>query len=312
MIINKGNVVINGKNFEIGGLVVPTSDSEYAGLIGVIEEIRSGQDKETENLSDDIIVNFFQPESEKVIKKLEENFSNLYRQEKKLNDIILDYVVFSADEINPYKIDAEGVLNLDIAQEVIKSYMSNFKIEKDKVIFKNTVYFSKSKGIYLLESRLFHVNGEMLDAGVYILDCNLNAVEKYIDDVWEYTDDWEEIENKYFKRLKELLKDDYFDDFQKTVISFILNEFSDLETLKNNIIDKDYNETRDKGINLDSILNLETFDKYKFEILQIYDSNLNENREYVEEHISNINPYSLTYFAIQEVAYNLLCEIKFI
>ena len=64
--------------FKPGQRVRTTDASDYAGLDGVILEIHTGEDKETDNLTPDIHCCFDFPESEADIRKLEERFSSLY------------------------------------------------------------------------------------------------------------------------------------------------------------------------------------------------------------------------------------------
>lgn len=100
MIVTKGIVEIEGKKLEIGGTIKANENSYYEGLIGFIEEIRTDKDKETENETDDIIVSFQMPENQELIAKLEKQFTALYGLEKKMNELCIDYVVCSYDEID--------------------------------------------------------------------------------------------------------------------------------------------------------------------------------------------------------------------
>lgn len=68
--------------FKPGQRVRTTDASDYAGLEGVILEIHTGEDKETDNLTPDIHCCFDFPESEADIRKLEERFSSLYNMPK--------------------------------------------------------------------------------------------------------------------------------------------------------------------------------------------------------------------------------------
>lgn len=85
--------------FKPGQRVRTTDASDYAGLDGVILEIHTGEDKETDNLTPDIHCCFDFPESEADIRKLEERFSSLYNMPKKLDDLALDEVIMSPDEL---------------------------------------------------------------------------------------------------------------------------------------------------------------------------------------------------------------------
>lgn len=95
MILNE-----NGKSFEydgitytIGDAVIGTNVSEYEGLVGVITEIRDGNDKETENETPDIYCSFEAPLLPEDVKALEETFSDLYDEPKTMEDICLDMVI---------------------------------------------------------------------------------------------------------------------------------------------------------------------------------------------------------------------------
>ena len=85
--------------FKPGQRVRTTDASDYAGLDGVILEIHTGEDKETDNLTPDIHCCFDFPESEADLRKLEERFSSLYNMPKKLDDLALDEVIMSPDEL---------------------------------------------------------------------------------------------------------------------------------------------------------------------------------------------------------------------
>ena len=89
----------NDTTFKIGQRVQTTSNSDYAGLSGVILEIHTGEDKETDNLTPDIHCSFDFPESEAEIQKLEERFSSLYNMPKKLDELALDEVIMSPNEL---------------------------------------------------------------------------------------------------------------------------------------------------------------------------------------------------------------------
>lgn len=56
MLINQpgAEFLYNGITYRIGGKIVGSDQSEYAGLIGSILEIRDGDDKETENDTPDM------------------------------------------------------------------------------------------------------------------------------------------------------------------------------------------------------------------------------------------------------------------
>ena len=103
MILNKfGDVFEYGEvKFEIGKPIVGTKGTEYEGLFGYISQIRTGNDKDTDNETPDIYCCFNLPVLEKDIKELEEVFSELYGEKKTVDDIALDLVIMAPDMIKP-------------------------------------------------------------------------------------------------------------------------------------------------------------------------------------------------------------------
>lgn len=101
MIINKRNQVFiyNGVEYKIGQNIIARSESDYAGLFGTITEIRDGKDKETENVTPDIYCAFDKPILPCKISETEKRFSKLYGGAKKIDDIPLDCVILSPEEI---------------------------------------------------------------------------------------------------------------------------------------------------------------------------------------------------------------------
>lgn len=96
--VNCGNGV--KKTFFIGEKI-SSYDLDFTGLKldGNIIEIITGEDKETDNIGDDIAVCFDLPEDDESIKKIEKHFSKLYQEPKSIDDIALDYVLESGDDI---------------------------------------------------------------------------------------------------------------------------------------------------------------------------------------------------------------------
>lgn len=88
-----------GVTYRVGAEVVGIAESDYRGLNGFILEIRTGDDRETENDTPDIHCYFDPPCLPSDIEEVEKHFSALYQTEKKLDDIPLDYVIMAPDEI---------------------------------------------------------------------------------------------------------------------------------------------------------------------------------------------------------------------
>ena len=73
MILNRTGAEFEyeGVTYTIGGAIVGTAESEYAGLYGRINAIHDGEDKETENETPDIYCEFDPPVMPHEVKTLE-------------------------------------------------------------------------------------------------------------------------------------------------------------------------------------------------------------------------------------------------
>lgn len=91
--------IYEGVTYRVGAEVVGTAASDYRGLNGFILEIRTDEDRETENETPDIHCYFDPPCLPSDIEDVEKRFSALYGTEKKLDDITLDYVIMAPEEI---------------------------------------------------------------------------------------------------------------------------------------------------------------------------------------------------------------------
>lgn len=92
------SITAAGRKLTVGDRIIAT-DSDYAGLKGWITEIRTGADKLTENVTDDVYCHFEESESAQEIKLLEEHFSDLYGEKKTLDDLCLDMVIMAPEEL---------------------------------------------------------------------------------------------------------------------------------------------------------------------------------------------------------------------
>ena len=101
MLINKpgAEFLYNGITYRVGDVIIGSDQSEYAGLIGSIFEIRDGSDKETENDTPDIYCSFEPPVLPADIAKVEEVFSDLYDEKKEVDDICFDMVIMAPEMI---------------------------------------------------------------------------------------------------------------------------------------------------------------------------------------------------------------------
>jgi len=105
-----------GTVYTVGERIVGTPESEYEGLSGFITEIRDGEDKETENDTPDLYCRFEPPVLPCDIRCLEERFSRLYLEPKKLDDIILDLVIMAPEMVKPLKHTQKTGKNLTSTQ----------------------------------------------------------------------------------------------------------------------------------------------------------------------------------------------------
>ncbi len=103
MIINKKGekFYFEGVEYVIGGDVIGTEESAYSGLLGNIYEIRTYEDKETDNETPDLYCRFEAPITNYDIAKLEKTFSKLCGENKSLEEICIDSVIMSPQMVQP-------------------------------------------------------------------------------------------------------------------------------------------------------------------------------------------------------------------
>lgn len=101
MIINSigAQFTYEGVTYTIGDKIFSNDTSDFRGLFGYIKEIRTGDDRETDNDTPDFHCYFYLPFEPEAIAKLESRFSALYRSPKKVEDIALDEVIMAPDMI---------------------------------------------------------------------------------------------------------------------------------------------------------------------------------------------------------------------
>ena len=86
--------------YSIGDWIQCIEGSDYAGLNGVITEIRDGEDRETDNAAPDIYCRLQIPKDAELVQKLEARFSGLYGKTVKIAKVPLDRVILSPDELS--------------------------------------------------------------------------------------------------------------------------------------------------------------------------------------------------------------------
>ena len=114
MILNRNGATFtyDGITYRIGDRVIATGESAYEGLFGTILEIRTGNDKSTDNDTPDFHCEFIPPAIPAEVVTLESRFSALYRQKKVLDDITLDEVIMAPEMIRV--INPNGVHSITV------------------------------------------------------------------------------------------------------------------------------------------------------------------------------------------------------
>ena len=133
----------DGKVFVIGEPIYVADESDYKGLFGIVIEIRDGEDKETDNDTVDIYCALDKPILPFEKEELEKRFSELYQEKKRIEDIVLDYVILSPDMLMPIKLGNENSekIELYIVQEeycddefgVNNYYFTDYILAKQKL-----------------------------------------------------------------------------------------------------------------------------------------------------------------------------------
>lgn len=143
----KAEFLYEGETYRIGATVIANEKSSYAGLVGEICEIRTGEDKETENETPEIVCCFNIPKLPSDVDNLMEIFMCDFTEEKK-EDSPLDSVIMSPETLicpdndkNKEKIyvlteewanDGDGGSNTEVFTDALtaKAFL-NFKLSNE-------------------------------------------------------------------------------------------------------------------------------------------------------------------------------------
>lgn len=83
--------------------------------------------------------------------------------------------------------DFEEAIEKTISSDKENSISIIVNVDGVECDFENTLHADYEKNVFLLESRLFNRKDDsMINAYLELLDENLNVIEDYQDDVWEY------------------------------------------------------------------------------------------------------------------------------
>ena len=190
MIINRpgAEFIYDGASYKIGDRIIGTAESEYEGLYGSIFEIRDGEDKETENDTPDIYCSFEEPILPHQIRTLEEIFSDLHREPKKLEDITLDYVIMAPEMVRVILPDPKPLT------QTIYSVQEEWADRGECGSSISQAYTSEEAAMQFMMKLL---REEMEDGLVSQMRCDKKFEEESYDDSYECFIDGDYYENHY-------------------------------------------------------------------------------------------------------------------
>ena len=94
--------------YTVGSRVLANEASEYSGLFGRILEIRTDDDRETENDTPDIYCEFDPPCLSAARRALEQTFSELYGAPKRMEDLGLELVIMAPEMLTPLAVPEQA------------------------------------------------------------------------------------------------------------------------------------------------------------------------------------------------------------
>lgn len=141
-------ITVDGVSYFVGMYVLANSASEYAGLYGVVTEIRTDDDRETENDTPDIYCQFDAPVLPCEVRELEARFSSLYGQPKKLEEVSLDMVIMAPEMLEP-SINPNAANPATYVWAVVEDWAIDDETGHDESLF-----VSREDAIAVLHSKL--------------------------------------------------------------------------------------------------------------------------------------------------------------
>ena len=144
MIINKQGEAFEyeGKKYIVGEDVYAT-ESNYYGLIGVIKEIRTGEDKDTDNPEPDIYCDFFEPVLEADKERLYQTFGNYYA---------LDGIIMAPSMVTPIR---EGCCNGKEKFGTLFLLQEEWAYDGDGVQTNTMAFTNKESALMFFKYRLY-------------------------------------------------------------------------------------------------------------------------------------------------------------
>ncbi len=115
MIYKQGQTLeYEGRIYTVGDRIIANADSIYEGLMGRITEIRTGEDKDTENLGPDIYCDFEKPQFPFAIKKFEERFHVTIGEDFDWDMITLKGVIMAPEMIERIDVKTETPTSIEM------------------------------------------------------------------------------------------------------------------------------------------------------------------------------------------------------
>lgn len=127
-------IMVDGTFYAAGMRVYANDTSDYAGLYGEIIEIRTGDDRETDNDTPDIYCRFDVPVLPVEVKRLEERFTDLYGKPMTLEEITLDMVIM-APEMLEFHIDPYTIKPSTAVWAVIEDWAVDYETGHDESLY---------------------------------------------------------------------------------------------------------------------------------------------------------------------------------
>ncbi len=174
MIYKQGQTLeYKGRIYTVGDMVIANADSVYEGLMGRITEIRTGGDKDTENLGPDIYCDFEKPQFPFAIKRFEERFHVTVDEAFDWDMIALDGVIMAPEMLVSLDVQEDAPTSIKIyvlledwigtGTEGNKTY-AFLTLEEAKKEMQIHAYLEKEDGIvkkWLEDERFIEDIGEM-------------------------------------------------------------------------------------------------------------------------------------------------------
>ncbi len=115
MIYKQGQTLeYEGRKYTVGDMVIANAGSMYEGLMGRITEIRTGEDKDTENLGPDIYCDFDKPQFPFAIQKFQEHFHVTVDETFDWDMVAFDGVIMAPEMIEFMEVKTETPTSIEM------------------------------------------------------------------------------------------------------------------------------------------------------------------------------------------------------